>query len=364
MIDSSAVVTSTSPGEVNVKVLANGICSDSVEYTLNFLPQLILDSLSSTCINSDSFEITAHLSGGTLPYFINGNSYNEPIINLGSFANNTVVDLIITDASDCESITSSITSDCSCISYDFNLPDGLCNNETIDLSTVVSNSYPTQWEVLSGDALIDNGLLIINNAFEGNLELIATPLETSACDSLYEFVIEVEKLLQLELTQDQSTFCSLDELDFDLNNQLTSASLNNGTWISQDSEINIFNNSILSLGGLEAGVYEFLYVSNAQLYCLSDSVTYIITKFPQAEYLITSQNPDCFDEGGIIAISSENGSIVSFNIDGEQINGLSVDDLIGGDYQIELTDINACTYNETVTIIEPDALSVVLNSEE
>lgn len=108
------VITANIPTMVSIKVKVGGICSDSIEYNLNFLPELILDSLESICISADSFEVVAYLGGGTAPYEVNGNSYNDAIINVGTFANSTLVDLIINDDNGCDSIRTNITSNCAC----------------------------------------------------------------------------------------------------------------------------------------------------------------------------------------------------------------------------------------------------------
>lgn len=558
ILDSTVVISANIPTMVTIKVKVGGICSDSIEYNLNFLPELILDSLESICISVDSFEVVAYLSGGIAPYEVNGNSYNDAIINVGTFANSTLVDLIINDDNGCDSIKTNTTSncacpgdpgswnndlirlcvgqditfsfdnlpdvanvlsqiiliyegskdsienvlaelaglnfsylpgypvydtiyavsvigplvngsidlsdpctqlspaipivwelapsisvaypfelcidevgtielqlnsnqfpldvqvtingvvenivvpnadtvvifngssttdiiydvkvlntpcdvsisdiilveDCSCITYDFNMPSGLCAIDSIDLGMVVDYNYMAEWIVQSGDATIENGILILDGSFEGEINLLANPIDPDACDTIYEFILEVESSIILELLEDQSNFCSDQDLDLNLDSELSANSINNGEWISVQGGANLINGSIVQIGDLDDGVYIFKYITSPQGYCEVDSIFYTITKYPQADYLITSQNPDCFDEGGIIVITSSDGSIASVNIDGALINGLDIDNLAGGVYGVELTDLNACIYNEEVTITEPDPLDVSITVEK
>merc|ERR1712166_443362 len=83
----------------------------------------------------------------------------------------------------------------------------------------------------------------------------------------------------------------------------------------------------------------------------------------EPEFDITIDNVLCFGEdNGSISMLIEAAEPFSFTLD-ENETSLFTPSLTAGDYLLNVVDGNNCSYDLVISILEPEQLSVVFNSE-
>lgn len=117
---------------------SNTLCTRTDTFTLELLggPQII--NFQTNCLG-DSFSYSFDISGGTEPYFFNGNPLNGNSFNGDTLSTDSIFTILIEDSNGCSALPLEVEVDCSCINESGSLQNALlelCEGRNIDLSLV------------------------------------------------------------------------------------------------------------------------------------------------------------------------------------------------------------------------------------
>jgi len=227
-------------------------------------------------------------------------------------------------------------------------------------ATITNQWYDPNFDAIAGETSlglqVETGgmyYLELNNSANGCVEL----------DSI--FIVQDQLLPEIDAGDDDYIRCFEDS--YFLNGLVDSITNYSFDW-TDGSGIALGQEQVLNPEVLEPGTYYF-DVSNNVNYCTSsDSV--VIVEDPNLihGFDVVSDNPLCYlDENGFIVVQDveTNGSNVQYFFNGQNSNGENMlEDLVGGDFVIEVMNDEGCTYDTLVTLVDPYELTLDLNVEE
>ena len=346
-------------GTYEVTVIDGNNCESVSEFTITS-PDPLESSLSTTnesTLNAGDGIITSNISGGTgnYTYMWSNNETTPSIMNLipGEYC------LTITDTNNCtETVCSEVlSSDDPCTEFmitvsttDVNCFGGSTGSS---IATTEGGATPISYEWSTGDEDAT-----ISNLPAGTYEVTAT--DANQCTAIEMVTINSPDELNIELV-------STNESSLNAGDGSASAQISGGTapyeysWINGDFDE--FSDELM-ISDLSPGQYCFL-VSDAND-CQSESCVEILPGDDLCSDFsaeITGTQPTCFGD--------TNGSINSVVVggmapylytwsDGSDLANL--EDIAAGTYSLTLTDANDCSFNTSLTISEPDALTLDLNT--
>ncbi len=226
------------------------------------------------------------------------------------------------------------------LSFDFSNGASLCEGESTEISTsgdyvqivwngesmapayVVNGAQTVYVEVTYEFGIVQNYEIEIENAGEG--------FELLAINGLTICPGEIESQVEFSVQSGNVFELFIDETLSDLNATLA---------------LGEYGMSIVDAGGCV--IEEQFEVSHSQ----------------EPEFEINTDNVLCFGEdNGSISLLIEAAEPFSFTLDDNEAS-LFTPFLTAGDYMLNVVDGNNCSYDEVITILEPEQLSVVLSSE-
>jgi len=259
---------------------------------------------------------------------------------------------------------------CICEEYSFLPIDSICSGVvSIDLDDWKNEVSNGIWSVVGGTSVIlpslNGSILNIQNTSTGTVLLNWLPTDSISCDSVYSFELFVENYQEIFLFDNQLQFCPQTSNVIILNDLLSNPFVS-GTWITTPFIGGLIGaNGSLNIGELEAGTYTLEYMlDESPLYCEQEVLTLTINITEPPNYIVSSNNPDCFGEDGSLNIELIDGNtdIANIFVNDNELSFPYDLGLAPGFYEIEITDENFCSYLEEVEIIEPDEFEVRLDT--
>jgi hypothetical protein len=244
---------------------------------------------------------------------------------------------------------------CDCDIYSYSVPDGLCiDADSIDLQGFEAMNRPATYTLIEGNASLTGSNLVVDPSYEGQVTVIAEPQLFTACDTSYVLTFTAESKRALILSQDSLSICPEDDELINLDLYVFTASPI-GSWSSGTT----VDPSTLAVGSTTS-----TYTIATGDYCPSVSADFTITKTPPLDYTISSIDPDCEETQGAIDITLIDSTLLgSISLDGAVVSEDLLANLLPGSYQVVLSDVNNCTYSETLEITRVTPINVALASE-
>ncbi|MFK7813774.1 MAG: T9SS type B sorting domain-containing protein, partial [Maribacter sp.] len=130
----------------------------------------------------------------------------------------------------------------------------------------------------------------------------------------------------------------------------------------------------LIISNLPGGVYYVRIIETDAPFCQDDSntITILAPEFPVSATVSEQASPSCTDDQGSILVDPEGGvgpyTIVLTNTTTSQtytetnVEAFIFSGLSGGDFDVTITDAQACPITDTITLLTPDALVATITS--
>ena len=337
-------------GSVTVTVTDQNMCTSVEEYTVAAPGELQVDLpqttvVDATCNGTSTGSINVAVIGGVAPYqyvWADGFGTSENISNLpaGSYS------LSITDNTGCEVVYLTTVNEPAELTATSESIMANCGESNGGINITVSGGtepYDFEWS----DGSTDEDL---SNAPAGSGTVIIT--DVNGC----------EFTLTDEIENPNPPVIDLDFTDVTCNGTATGTAMLN---VSAGSGVYIYDWSVPGITGenptnLSAGIYTVTVSDN--LNC--SVVANFEVNEPMPLVLTTEElvQATCGNANGSVDITVTGGTM-PYNFDWG--NGITTEDLSGlvpGTYELNFTDGNGCTLNESFDVLEPDALNVQLAS--
>jgi large repetitive protein len=330
LINNSAVVSSYTANTYTVLATDANNCTTSTIVTLTQPTVLSLTNSSSMILcNNGNSTITSIASGGTMPvtYLINGNPIVNPYL-AGSYT------VLATDANNCTTSSLINITEPNAISLSASNTPILCNAGTASITALATG-------VAGGFSYTINGNTINNPYGVGNYTVIATDINN--CSVATSINITEPTALSLSETH-------INPLCNGATGSIT-PTVSGGTGM-----ISILINGALATTSYTANTYT-IQATDANNCTASTLVT--LTQ-PNALILTSTSTPILCNGGtSVITANAVGGNMpISYLING---NALS-NPYIAGTYTVLATDINNCAITTVLTISEPNAISLSVNT--
>jgi gliding motility-associated-like protein len=323
-------------------------------------------------INSPFYPLNIILSGPGInqPLVVGSNqplSFELSINTSGKFE-------ILGVDNECIGISSILSSDievenCDCEVYSFNSLDSICVTQNlIDLTLWNFQNAQGDWSINSftgqNSPKLSDTVLDLTSSTSGILNLSFTPSSELSCDSVYLFDLYIEAPVNTSLVENYINFCNSDTDIIDLNNYLINGQV--GEWVGYTSlPMEVFFEGKINLNLLSPGIYDFEYLTNqSNGICNNDQLILTVEITEELEYVLTTFDPICFGETGGFFIDILNSSVDISNVtlNGESLDFLGNSELIAGNYNLIITDINECQSFENFEINQSSELLINLQS--
>lgn len=326
----------------------------SVVYSINIPAEILLsDSLSLftndnvSCIGMNDGAIDISITGGTLPYtydWSNGETTEDvSLLTAGNYS------LTITDSNGCvitdnytltepDSLLSDLT-----VTSDYNGYDVSCfssTDGTVDANTT-GGSLPYSYAWSNGDLIED-----ISNLASGTYTVTIT--DNNGCVFTNSITLNnPDSLSASDVVQDVLCNGFFDgTIDLSVAGGVTPYSYN---WSNGDATEDIAN--------LGPGTYSVTITDDNN--CTYVHSTSVIELNPIVVSTLVSNVLCNNDANGSIDLTVSGGTIPYVFIWSDSTSNEDNWDLTSGDYSILITDANGCTYDDTITISQPDSLFAV-----
>lgn len=207
--------------------------------------------------------------------------------------------------------------------------------------------------------------IIIQNKSAGSYEMVYELIAgvDTFCPSTFTANLFLEAK-NLAGTADMNiNFCADEETSINLASYLNDAN-QNGNWYFNSNPIeSMIDNSVLELGD-----NNFMYITEAGQYCLSDSASLSIEKINNPSANLISTDALCFgDENGTLEIEifSDDYGPYTCIINNEENSEKLLDNLAPGAYQVIVTNDFGCTSElDPIIINEPGIVTVNLGDDQ
>ena len=117
-VGSTTIVTISEPGDYAISYsIENGPCSadTTISFTYDYEP-LQVEVSGVNCEPDGTYTTTISILSGSLPYSVNGAVVNDTTYTIVGTASGVSLPIVVTDANDCDTVTTTVVEDCSCIS--------------------------------------------------------------------------------------------------------------------------------------------------------------------------------------------------------------------------------------------------------
>jgi len=248
-------------------------------------------------------------------------------------------------------------------------PDTLnCINDIVALDAAGSSVEPTitnQWYDPNFSAIAGEDDLNLEVSTGGMYYLELSNSENGCVELDSIFIVQDQLLPEIEAGIDDYIRCFEDS--YFLNGQVDSISNYSFTWTDEQGA-SLSQEAILNPEILLPGTYH-LDVTNNINYCEShDSVVIIEDPSLIHGFDVVSDDPLCYlDENGFIIVQDveTNGTNVQYFFNGQNSDGeIMLENLVGGDFLVEVINDEGCTYDTLITLVDPYVLSLDLNVEQ
>lgn len=247
------------------------------------------------------------------------------------------------------------------------VPPAELNCETVSVtlegySDETTTPYDYYWQDEAGNILGFDSSLSIDVNEPGTYGLFITNLENNCQDSVFVNVNQDIAIPEAEAGELAVLTCIETTATLD-GNQSSSGSSLVYEWSTDNGHIVSGANS-LSPTVDEEGVYT-LFIRNQDNGCTNEDQVEVIEEVPEAA-TITKADPLCYGDFGRLEISNVEGGFGPhiYSIDGGEhfSDQQQYSAVTPGVYDIVVQDINGCTYEEVVEIIEPIDLEITLEA--
>jgi len=339
---------------------ANG-CQATQSCTIKEPALIVLTIDSKTnigCFGDNTGSATGSATGGTgaLSYLWNTNPVQNMATATGLIAG--TYQLTVTDENNCSKVqTVTLTQPAAALSSSIALPKNVsCFGGSDGLATVTASGgtepYTYQW-----NSVPVQRTATATDLPEGTYEVIVT--DNNGCTSTSSVTISQPDEILIEITDQLNVFCH----DDNTGSATVNASMGTGAFTYS------WNTNPVQTGakavGLAAGTY-MVTVQDANACIMTKEVT--ITEPDAILTSITSQtNVDCFGlSTGSATVTASGGAgnfVYSWNTVPAQ-TGSTATGLAAGAYELTVTDEKGCSKTQIVTIIQPDDITLAIDSEK
>ncbi|MGL5891091.1 MAG: hypothetical protein ACRC3B_14475, partial [Bacteroidia bacterium] len=345
-------ITGLCPGSYTCTVTDGNNCSSSyVAVITQPSPlQATISSINATCFGVCNGSATANVTGGTGPFsytWLPGPQTTQTITNLcaGTYtvnivdANGCTAQQQVTITEPPQLLTAPSVTNITCF--------GLCNGSASANASGGSPLYTYNWLPSGGNGPTASSLC------PGNYTVTVT--DQGACSVSAVITITQPQLLVAQATSTNVTCNSL------CNGTATAGQIGGTgpyTYVWQPGNITTPGISNLCPGGYT------LTVTDAN--SCTATTTVIITQPPQIAANITSANVNCntFCNGSASSVlTGGTGPYTFFWLPGGQTTP-SISGLCAGTYTLTVADAQGCTRNQTVTITQPNPLTISVNTTQ
>ena len=247
-------------------------------------------------------------------------------------------------------------------------PDTLnCINDLVSLEgsqssvepTISNKWYNPDFEVIGGEEDLQ---LEVSSGGMYYLELSNSENGCVELDSI--FIVQDQMLPSIDAGTDDFIKCF--EENYILHGVVDSISNYSFTWTDLEGN-SLSDDEILNPEIFKPGTY-FLEVNNNTNYCSNiDSVVIIEDPSLIHGFEVVSDDPLCYlDENGFIIVQDvdTDGTNVQYFFNGQSYGEENmIEDLVGGDFLVEVLNDEGCSYDTLITLIDPYVLSLDLNVE-
>ncbi len=252
---------------------------------------------------------------------------------------------------------------------DLEFPDTLnCINDIVVLEagqSSVESSITNQWYDPNFDELDGEENLQLEIS-SGGMYYLELSNSENGCVEIDSVFVVLDQLLP-EIDAGANDFIRCFEDVYVLGGVIDSISNFDFSWTDQAGG-QIGQGQILDPEVSGPGTYYF-DVTNRTNYCSSvDSI--VIVEDPNLIHgmEVDSDDPLCYlDENGFIIVQDvyTEGTNVQYFFNGQNSNGeIMLENLVGGDFLVEVLNAEGCTYDTLITLVDPYVLTLDLNVEE
>ena len=332
----------------------------SIEIVVNPAPIATPSSNSPVC-EGDNINLSATAVAGGTYEWSGPNSFTStdqnPIINNATAANDGAYTLIVT-ANGCPSapVSVNITISPSPTASPSAVAIEICEGEDIELhgNAVTGGSY--SWTGTGGFSSSDQNP-VINGATSADGGTYSLVISVGSCSSDQEDVpITVNPSPSISASND-GPVCLGEEVNF------TSSGGTSYSWTGPGGFTN--GNQNFSIGNADfsdEGIYE-VTVTDGNGCSATAQTTFTISQ--GADLTATSEDVSCNGEGdGEASVTATGTGPFTYEWNPGGLTGASVSGLSPDTYTVTVSDGNGCTSIETVTISEPDAINLTINTTE
>jgi len=350
-VQTAANATNLSAGNYSCTITdANG-CTTSVSVTINQPAAVTASSISAnaTCFGTATGTATASINGGTAPYSY---SWNTNPIQTNANANNLVAGsyvCIITDANGCTVSTSATINQPVDLTANTSSSNATCNGNATGSATITANGgtapYSYSWNTNPIQATAT-----ANNLNAGTYICIVTDVNGCTISSS----VTISEPIALNVSSN-----STNAICFGTATGSANVSVNGGTtpYIYLWNTNPVQNTS--SANNVIAGTY-ICTITDANGCSISSSVT-IIEPSLLTSNISSINNVACNATNTGSATVSANGGTspysYSWSTNPAQNDSTAIN-LTAGNYNVTVTDSNGCSLSSSVTITEPQLLSI------
>ena len=338
-------ITNLAAGTYTVTVTDDNGCTDEASITIVESPDLDLtiNGTEIVCGDGNTGSAAVSATGGVPPYTYEWNN-GETAESIDDLPEGIYI-VTVTDANGCtavEQVTIDVIDDFSIMVTPF---DVLCEGGNTGRILVIPSGGTAPYTYLWSNGETTNEIIDLSAGVYS-----VTVTDDNGCEVSQTITINEPTAINITLTGNDIN-C------FDFDNGSISSSVMGGTppytyaWSNGESTPNIAN--------LAPGTYT-LTVTDANLCTATESI--VITQPDALQVAITGQDLFCFGDASGSATALVNGGTMPYNYlwsNGQTTSSIS--GLQAGTYGLTITDDNGCIATSSVTIDQPDDLTVTIN---
>jgi uncharacterized repeat protein (TIGR01451 family) len=312
--------------------------------------ELTIDSDDVDCFGESTGTATADVSGGTAPYtYLWDDLASQTTATATGLAAGTYT-VIVTDANGCE-ITESITiTQPEEILLSTATTNASCSDSDDGTATVTATGGTEPYSYLWSDGQTTQ---MATGLAAGDYSVTVT--DANGCTAIEEVTITQPDIIEL-------TVSGVDPLCFGGNDGEASVSASGGTapytYLWSDGQ------TTATATGLTAGTYT-VTVTDANDCSVSESIT--LTEPTELLADVVAGSIDCFGESDATATVTATGGTPPYTYlwdDPASQTTATATGLTAGTYQVTVTDSQGCIVVESITIVEPAALELTIDSDD
>jgi gliding motility-associated-like protein len=357
-------------GNYTVTVTDGHGCTTSTSITINQPAALAITPLinSSTCDGIENGSIVSNPTGGTLPYSFNWREITTDSIYVTQNLNNIRggnYSVIITDINNCIFTDTVFVLSLVTVPITTTVDWYVCNGFTGAVNIQADNADSAQYYTYSWNSVFNTDSVTTNDSvfnastsFIAGSYLITTTELATGCANYFAFTIEQSASPLVVSYTKQDNLCHEDNLGS------IQLSVSGGdplpayqvTWTGPNG----FSSSAFSIAGLEVGNYVYTVTDDS---ACSFSETVQIGPLTPLQVSIVSTNVSCNGLAtGTAQVSLNAGLGFSDFLWNTGATTQNISGLIAGNYSVTVTDSVGCIKTANVTITQPNAINIILDS--